>query len=170
MSGSIDEVDKSRMSLRWRSLSWERMRDFVYFIFEELFTTVNAVKHGNDVFYMLNEIWKFVRREDEIMLCLQFVITLKLHQLHPQGGRGFVHREVKGGGKQLEARSQWPDTCETGGKFLLQRNDNTNTSVQIHVIRCTSRNTRKMYKLTRGDGGTVVSVRACEARVPGLIP
>ena len=33
MSGSIDEVDKSRMSLRWRSLSWEQMRDFVYLIF-----------------------------------------------------------------------------------------------------------------------------------------
>ena len=35
MSGSIDEVDKSRMPLRWGSLSWERMRDLVYLIFEK---------------------------------------------------------------------------------------------------------------------------------------
>ena len=155
---SIDKLDKSRMSLRWRSLSKERMQDFVYFSFEKLFTTVSAAKHDNDAFYMLNVIWKFVRREDEVteegqwesgtVLCLQFVITLKLHQLHLQGNRGFAHREVQGRGEQFEAWSQWPDTCETRGKFFLQRVDNINTSVQVHVVRCTSRNTRIMHKLT----------------------
>ena len=35
MFGSIDEVAKSRKSLRWRSLSWERMRDFVYVILKK---------------------------------------------------------------------------------------------------------------------------------------
>ena len=85
-----------------------------------MFTTVSAAKHGNEAFYMLNVIWKFIRREDEVtegewrsdtVLCFQFVITLKLHQLHLQGGRGFVHRELKKGSEQLEARSQWLDTC-----------------------------------------------------------
>ena len=42
------------------------MRDFVYLIFEELFTTVNAAKHDNDAFYMLNVIWKFVSKEDKV--------------------------------------------------------------------------------------------------------
>ena len=107
---------------------------------------------------MLNVIWKFVRRESEVteegewtsgtVFCLQFFIILKLQQLHLQGGRGFVHWKVKGGGEQLEAQSQWPDTYEMGDKFLSQRGDNTNTSVQVHVIRCTSHNTRKMHKLT----------------------
>ena len=32
MSGSMDELDKSRMSFRWRSERMERRRDFVYFI------------------------------------------------------------------------------------------------------------------------------------------
>ena len=35
MSELIDDVDKTRMSLRWQSLSWERMRNFVYLIFEK---------------------------------------------------------------------------------------------------------------------------------------
>ena len=80
-----------------------------------MLTTVSAAKHGNDVFYMLNVIWKFVGREDEVteegqwrtdtVLCLQFVITLKLHQLHLQGGRGFVHRKGKGEGEELEAQA-----------------------------------------------------------------
>ena len=69
-------------------------------------------------------------------------------RVHLLRGRGFVHRKVKGKGEQLEAQSQWPDTCETGGKFFLQRGDNTNTSVQVHVIRCTNCNTKKMHKLT----------------------
>lgn len=33
--GLIDGINKSRMSLKWRSLSWERMSDFVHFIFEK---------------------------------------------------------------------------------------------------------------------------------------
>ena len=35
MSGSMDELDNRRMSLRWRSESTERRRDFVYFILEK---------------------------------------------------------------------------------------------------------------------------------------
>ena len=35
MSGSMDELDKSRMSLRWRSERRKRRRDFVYFILEK---------------------------------------------------------------------------------------------------------------------------------------
>ena len=35
MSGSMDELDKSRMSFRWRSERRERRRDFVYFILEK---------------------------------------------------------------------------------------------------------------------------------------
>ena len=141
------------MSLRWRSLSWERMRDFVYFIFEELFTTVSVVKHGNDAFYMLNVIWKFVKREDEVteeeqwrngtVLCLQFVIALKLHQPHLQGGRRFVHRKVKGGGEQFEAG--------VSGLTPVKRKANSSpkeVTTSTHVIRCTSHNARKIHKLT----------------------
>ena len=35
MSGSMDELDKSRMSFRWRSERRERRRDFVYIILEK---------------------------------------------------------------------------------------------------------------------------------------
>ena len=35
MSGSMDELDNRIMSLRWRSESRERTRDFVYFILEK---------------------------------------------------------------------------------------------------------------------------------------
>ena len=66
----------------------------MFHFLKELFTTVSAAKHGKDAFYMFNVIWIFVRREDEIMeegqwkssmvFCLQFVIILKLHQLHLQ--------------------------------------------------------------------------------------
>lgn len=56
--------------------------------------------------------------------------------------------EHVGGGEHLEPWSKWPDTCETRGKFFLQRGDNINNSVQIYVIRCTSCNTGKMHKLT----------------------
>ncbi len=53
-------------------------------------------------------------------------------------GRGVVHGKGKGGGKQLEGRSQWPDSCETGGKCLRQKGDDITTSVRFHVIMCTS--------------------------------
>ena len=35
MSGSMNELDKSRMSFRWRSERRERRRYFVYFILEK---------------------------------------------------------------------------------------------------------------------------------------
>ena len=38
-------------------------------------------------------------------------------------GRGVVNGKFKGGGTELEVRSQRPDSCETGGKFLPQRGD-----------------------------------------------
>ena len=46
MSGSMDELDKSRMSFRWRSERRERRRDFAYVLHfgEELFATVGAAK------------------------------------------------------------------------------------------------------------------------------
>ena len=55
----------------------------------------------------------------------------------PSAG-GVVHRKVKGGFNQLEVRSQRPDSCETGGKFLPQRGADTDASVRLHVIRYTS--------------------------------
>ena len=59
------------------------------------------------------------------------------------GGRGVVHGNVKGGGKQFEVGSQLPESCETGGKFLPQRGDDTNTSVRLHVNMYTSSFTSK---------------------------
>ena len=47
------------------------------------------------------------------------------------GGRGVVHGKVK-------LKGQRPDSCETGGKFLHQKGDDTNASVRLHVIRYTS--------------------------------
>ena len=52
------------------------------------------------------------------------VVELRLHstvELHLQGDRGVVHGKVKGGGKQLDVRSQRSDSCETENKFLPQR-------------------------------------------------
>ena len=49
MSGSMDELDKSRMSFRWRSESRERRRDFVY-----------------DALNMRNECRKIPRREGDV--------------------------------------------------------------------------------------------------------
>ena len=72
----------------------------------------------------------------------------KQYQLHLQRGRGFVQRELEEVDEQLEARKEWHDNFETEGKILPQRGDNTNTSAQILVIRCTTRNARKMHKLT----------------------
>ena len=61
-------------------------------------------------------------------------------------GRGVVHGKVKGAGKQLEVRSQRPDSCETGGKFLTH--DDTNASVRLHGIRYISSKARK-YKSSK---------------------
>ena len=72
-----------------------------------------------------------------VELRLQFSIALSLYQLHLQGGRP---RESQRGGKQLEVRRQRSDSCETGGKFLTQRGDDTNASVRLHVIGYTSSN------------------------------
>ena len=54
------------------------------------------------------------------------------------GGRGVVHKNVKGGGKQFEVRSQRPESCETGRQFLPQRGDDTNASVRLPINRYTS--------------------------------
>ena len=39
------------------------------------------------------------------------------------------------------------NSLKSGFSGLPQRGDNTNTSVQVHVNRCTTRNTRKIHKL-----------------------
>lgn len=58
----------------------------IFHFLKELFTTVIAAKHGNDAFYMLNVVFKFVRWKDEVtqeqwsgtVLSLHFIITLSL--------------------------------------------------------------------------------------------
>ena len=52
MSGSMDELDKSRMSFRWRSESRAKARLRVLHFGEELFATVGAAKHGYDALNM----------------------------------------------------------------------------------------------------------------------
>ena len=125
---------------------------------EELLATVGAAKHGNYALNMCNVFWKIVNKEDEVAeegqrrrgveLRLQFVIALQLHHLHLQEDRGVVHGQVKGGSEKLEVRNQRLDVCKMGGKFVPQRGDDTNASVQIHVVRGTSSKARKMHKLT----------------------
>lgn len=109
----------------------------VHLIFEKgLFITVSGAKHGNDAFYMLIVIWKFFIREDKFMTVEKRYSTLPSVHHHTDftnsicgGDKGFVHRTVKRGGEQLKDWSQWSETCEMRGKFLLQRGDSTNTSV-----------------------------------------
>ena len=93
---------------------------------EELFATVGAAKHGYDALNMHNAFRKISRREGDVAEKGQWrqVVELRLHstvELNLQGDRGVVHRKVKGGGKQLDVRSQRFDSCETGDKFLPQR-------------------------------------------------
>ena len=88
---------------------------------EELFATVGAAKHDYDALNMHNV---FVAEEGQwrtvVELCLQFIIALWLHQLHLQGSRGDFHGKVKGGGKQLEVRSQRPDSCKREANTSLR--------------------------------------------------
>ena len=84
--------------------------------------------------------WKRV-----VELRLQFIIALAVAPLTPStGGRGVVNGKGKGGGKQLEVRSQRSDSCETGGKFPPQRGDDTNASARLLVIGYTSSKARKV--------------------------
>ena len=48
----------------------------------------------------------------------------------------------KGAVNSFGVRSQRPDSCETGGKFVPQKGDDTNASVRLHVIRYTSSKAR----------------------------
>ena len=81
-----------------------------------------------------------------VELRIQFIFALAVAPLTPStGGRGVVHGKVKGGGKQLEVRSQRPDSCETGGKFLPQRGDGTNASARLLVIGYTSSKARRVF-------------------------
>ena len=143
---------------------------------EELFATIGAAKHGRYALNMRNVFWKIVRREDEVAeegqqrrgveLDLQFIIALQFHQLHLQGDRGVVHKQVKGGGEKLEV-------CKMGGKFLPQRGNNSNTSVQVHVVRGTSNKARKMHKLSLPQAqlnleGSDVRVHVCHKNFFGL--
>ena len=95
---------------------------------EELFATVGAAKHGYDALNMHNVFKKIPKREGDVAGKGQWrqVVELRLHstvtvELHLQGDRGVLHGKVKGGGKQLDVRSQRSDSCETGEKFLPQR-------------------------------------------------
>ena len=117
----------------------------------DLFARVTAAKHGYDALNMRIVFRKIPRREGDIVeeghlrrvveLRIQFKIALELHQLYLQGGsRGVVHGKVRGGGKQLEIRSQWPDSCETRGDDMER--DATTLSVRLHVIRYTSSKVR----------------------------
>ncbi len=97
MSGSMDELDNRRMSLRLRSESRERRRDFVYFILEKSCSqrAVGAAKYGYDALNMRNVFRKIPRMEGDVAeegqwrrvveLRLQFSIALSLYQLHLQG-------------------------------------------------------------------------------------
>ena len=66
MSGSMDELDNRRMSLRWLSDSRERRRNFVLNFGEELFATVCAAKHGYNALNMRNVFRKIPRRECDV--------------------------------------------------------------------------------------------------------
>ena len=61
MSGSMDELNKRRMPLRWRS---ERLRALHFG--EELFATVGGAKHGNDALNMRNVFRNIPRREGDV--------------------------------------------------------------------------------------------------------
>ena len=65
---------------------------------------------------------------------LVLIIILQLHQHYLHGGRDVVNREVKGDSEQLEIRSQQPEPCKTESNILPQRGNDTNVSVQVHVV------------------------------------
>ena len=94
-----------------------------------LFATVDAAKHGYNALNMRNVFWKIPRRErrkkdsgEESCITSPPVHHCTVFPPTPYpGGRDVVHGKVKGGGKQLEVRSQRSDSCETGGKFLPRK-------------------------------------------------
>ena len=117
--------------------------------------SIGAAKHGYDALNMRNVFRKIPRREHDVAeegLAVEksYKTSFSVHHCTvapptpSAGGRGVTHGKVKGDGKQLEVRSQRPDSCETGGKFLPQRGDDTNTSVRLHVIRYTSSKAMKV--------------------------
>ena len=117
MPGSMNELDNRRMSLRLRSESRERRRDFMYFVLEKSCSqhAVGAAKYGYDALNMRNVFRKIPRREGDVAeegqwrrvveLRLQFSIALSLHQLHLQGTGASFTGKSKEAVNSLKVRS-----------------------------------------------------------------
>ena len=123
----------------------------MYFVSEKSCSpTVGATKYGYGALNMRNVFRKIPRREGR---CRGRRTVEKSCRASPSvhhctvapptpSGRGAGASST--GKSKGAVNSQQPDSCETGGKFLPQRGNDTNASVRLHVIRYTSSKARKV--------------------------
>ena len=180
----MDELDNRRMSLRLRSESRERRRDF---ILEKSCSqhAAGAAKYGYDALNMCNVFRKIPRREGDVAeegqwrrvveLRLQFSIALSLHQLHLQGTGASSTGKSKGAVNSLKsAASGLTPAKREANSSLREATYDTNASVRLHVIGYTGSNQLRLPQSLYLEGGDVCvlvcyeDVFALQLNVEGL--
>ena len=123
---------------------------------EELFAAVGTAEHRHDALDMRgvvgvaacwdDDVAEERRRRGRAELPSELVAALQLHQLHLQGGRGFIHWDVEWGCEEFEVRSKCPDSSEAARELLLQGSNNISTGFAVDIIRGTGSQTREVIE------------------------